>query len=910
MNCPTEDRLQALVEGHLSPAELAVLTPHLDECEDCRAVIGAALPVRDDAPDVLGRYLLRRTLGAGGMGVVYEAFDPELDRAVALKVLRPELGSQALQERLVHEARSLARLSHPNVVSVYDIGRSGPHVFLVMDLIRGGSLRRWLATPRTLDDTLDVFEQAAEGLVAAHSVGLVHRDFKPENVLLTPDGHARVSDFGLAFSVDRAPQAISEGSPAYMAPEQLAGAQADARSDQFSYGVCLAEAVGVGAPRWLVKLIARATQVEPNRRFESVGALLAALRRGRRLGRVKRFVAPVAVLSLVALAATAWQLERRHAVAEACRAEAEEVAQEWNPAASARLQAAFERTESPLAARSWQSSAAVFNRYATDWAAARVRACEAARLDHRESEALFAQKANCLTDRRQYLHSVLATLGRVDAAMLERVPAVLQTLAPISACDDARVLALAPLPPKAAVADQVRAARGLIADSVATVSAGHYADGLRAALGAVAAARQTHDLPAVADALLAAGTAHGRSGAVAEARAALEEAASAAAAGHAEPTEVRAWVQLMHFVGVDGKHGEDGFRYNEYAEAVLATMPQAAELEAERLSWLSALLVDHKRFDEARRASERQRAVAETQLGRSHRLYAGALDGLAGVLSGQGKNRDALPIQQQACEALERELGTPHPQLALCLSNWAALQANVGDHEASLALKARALEMFQALPGHPGHEAMTHRNVARSLLELGRLDEAEREMAEAAALSHTDGDELALARLRGEALRRRGDWVGALGEFRRAVALSEKGSSAGRIEPLLAFAAAAQKQGLAAEAAAATELGLTLSTTVYGENSFRLAEPLRLVAEQLAAQHRGDDARRAAERAWQVLADAQVEPVVRARVQFTLARLLGDPEPARATELAQAALRDAAPSSELGADIRAWLEKR
>jgi hypothetical protein len=206
----------------------------------------------------LGRYAIEGVLGAGATATVYLARDPTLDRAIALKVIR---GDERAATRLVREGQALARVSHPNVIHVYEVGREPELVYVAMERIDGDTLHRWLETPRSRREILDVFAAAARGLSAAHAAGLVHRDFKPENVMVGRDGRVRVLDFGLARPADEGPEdapaapahgllAIGltatgalTGTPAYMSPEQWRGEHADARSDQFSFCVALYRAL-------------------------------------------------------------------------------------------------------------------------------------------------------------------------------------------------------------------------------------------------------------------------------------------------------------------------------------------------------------------------------------------------------------------------------------------------------------------------------------------------------------------------------------------------------------------------------------------------------------------------------------------------------------------------------------------
>lgn len=220
----------------------------------------------------IGRYVILRTLGQGGMGVVYAAYDEELDRRVALKVLHSAASSsQELRQRMLREAQALARISDPHVIHVYEVGEISGQVFLAMEFVNGTTLEGWQkAMPRSWQETLRMYIKAGRGLQAAHAAGLVHRDFKPENVLIGDEGRPRVADFGLARlegsllfdegaptmppvpASDISPTPLQAsltqagsimGTPLFMSPEQHQGLLTDARSDQFSFCVALFEAL-------------------------------------------------------------------------------------------------------------------------------------------------------------------------------------------------------------------------------------------------------------------------------------------------------------------------------------------------------------------------------------------------------------------------------------------------------------------------------------------------------------------------------------------------------------------------------------------------------------------------------------------------------------------------------------------
>ncbi len=315
MHCPDDEALWALLEDQLSPRSRADLEAHLDQCEDCRVLVAtlardeAVNPPGDEGAlepgDKVGRYVLTHRLGRGGMGVVFGAFDPQLDRRIAVKLVAPagegkEEGALAAQTALLREARASASLSHDNVVRIYDVGRCSSRVFIAMEYLEGGTLRQWLrAADRNPDQILERFMAAGEGLAAAHRAGLVHRDFKPDNVLLAAERRTCVTDFGLAGSVPssehgalehESPSTWRGGTRGYVAPEVLAAGTFDPRSDQYSFCVALREALtghlpgerwddtaSSALPRRLRAILERGTSEDPSRRYPSMRDVLEVL---------------------------------------------------------------------------------------------------------------------------------------------------------------------------------------------------------------------------------------------------------------------------------------------------------------------------------------------------------------------------------------------------------------------------------------------------------------------------------------------------------------------------------------------------------------------------------------------------------------------------------------------------------
>jgi predicted Ser/Thr protein kinase len=323
---------------------------------DHATALATGLPLADAAPTRVGRYQIEAEIGAGAMGVVYRARDPELDRTLAIKLVTTRRGATS-RDRLLREAQAMAKVRHPNVVPIFDVGTHGDGIFVVMPLISGGTLRAWMrAARRSWQDVVDRLTAAGRGLAAAHAAGLVHRDFKPDNVLVGDDGEVMVADFGLALatsddtavSADGAPSpahAIETssiaGTPAYMAPEQRAGAALDARTDQFAFCVAFWEGLfgerpgdaatrtlvrgpfasrtlaadAKRAPAWLAAALERGLSADPARRWPSIAALLDHVRARRQ--RPRRVALAAAAATVAASVAVAGWSAARHGDAPA-----------------------------------------------------------------------------------------------------------------------------------------------------------------------------------------------------------------------------------------------------------------------------------------------------------------------------------------------------------------------------------------------------------------------------------------------------------------------------------------------------------------------------------------------------------------------------------------------------------------
>jgi tetratricopeptide (TPR) repeat protein len=447
---------------------------HLDECDACRELVmviarrttsAAGESATPEPGRPVGRYVLLDRLGEGGSGVVYRAYDPELQREVAVKLVAPSV-DPSHNARLLDEARTMARLAHPNVVRVYDAGTIGDSVFLAMELMSGGTLRDWQRVRRPWSAVLDRYLQAGRGLEAAHERGLVHRDFKPSNVMLSEDGRACVGDFGLASvdmttlsdgdDVGRQPRIA--GTPLYMSPEAHRGETLDGRSDQYSFCVALFEALygyvpyagaSVGAverakmqgdiatgsrrgPRALYRALAQGLRPDPAARFGSMSQLLHALHA---VERRRRSIATVVAVSAAALAgALAYGLAVGDREPD-CDGAASQIEAVWNADAALALQERAATLELAAARDVVRRASERLDAYARAWSEASLGTCRAMHAGGLTDDA-HVRRIACLEQGSAALGSLAHELETLDAEILPTVSDAAASLPPVDRCND------------------------------------------------------------------------------------------------------------------------------------------------------------------------------------------------------------------------------------------------------------------------------------------------------------------------------------------------------------------------------------------------------------------------------------------------------------------------------------------
>jgi eukaryotic-like serine/threonine-protein kinase len=713
----------------------------------------------------VGRYVLLDRVGEGGIGVVFAANDPELDRKVAVKLLRPRssrvrwgdptlvLADQPTidaenesapdddaRARLVREAQAMARLTHPNVVAIHDVGTVGKDgVFIAMEFVEGRNAKVWLREKsRSWQEVLAVFLEAGRGLAAAHAANLVHRDFKPDNVLVGNDGRVRVTDFGLARATqpgrDRGPLAarltatdMVLGTPGYIAPEQLRGEGTDARADQFSFCVSLYEAlygdkpfvganlesyaehvkyddVSPGAnpksvPPRLRRILLKGLSRRPEHRYPSMAALLDQLGRKPELTRLRWaiFVAAAVTLGIGALAVT----RLRKPSPPGCEEASSFLAGIWDPPVRDRIHAAFSATGAPYSEDAWTRVEKALDGDATRWIAEREAACTATRVRHEQTEERMLLRMACLERRRTEISALVDVLAHADEAVVAKAAEAVASLPAASICANTKVsvadLPAAAPPPEVARASELRAR---LAQAKALADAGSYKLALDA-VNAVAASTPPGTRTLDPETRLLRGVLYEKTGEFKEAENSLVSAYTTALAASQDPVAARAASRLVRVVGYFEARVDEGRRWAEVAQSVIDRLGGDAELEGELANWRTAL--DKQAGQFALELADAQKALdlRRKTLGADHPDTLRALENLAIAYADTGDFEDAAASSHQAAEGTEKALGPRHPELALSLGNYAEALDSLGRHTEALAAARRAVEIdLRALGDH------------------------------------------------------------------------------------------------------------------------------------------------------------------------------------------------------------------
>lgn len=787
-------------------------------------------------PVRIGRFILLEAVASGSMGEIYAAYDEQLDRKVALKLVRADgSSSPRADERLLREAQTLARLSHPNVVHVYEVGRFEGRVFIAMEFIRGQNLRVWSQEYASAGDwasqrqVLRQFVAAARGLQAAHAAGLVHRDFKPDNVQVGEDGRPRVVDFGLARDTMReasppddahASSAVERplhdaraltmrgqivGTPLYMSPEQIRGEHTDHRSDQFSFCVALYEALygqppfagssldellhaiqegairepprGSEVPASVRRALHRGLSADPAARFPDMDELVEALREWPTQRWLRWLIAAVVAVTIVG--GVLLYIFMRESAESSCAGVGQTVADVWAPKRRAEIRDAFRRTGLTYAEPSWNATAKHIDAYVPVLKSEVVSACEASHQYGSPVRDFWYPRMSCLADGEQRLEALIAALERADATTVMHAYGAALELPDPKSCQSSNMPRGEPALPPAEKRAMVQRIRAQLARAHTWVLLGRREEALRIARSQLEPSRILGYDPVHAEALFQIGRIliQESTPAVAkEGERRLQEAGNLALRTHHDLLVAESWNLLM--LSAIRHHSDTVAAHERYhrASAFIARIKAGPRYQADLQRNLGRLAYREGRFPAAEKHQREGLRLLQEARGAEPLLRALYLHDLGSTLRDLGRYSEAQEKLEEAL-ALHADLGAAHPYVVDLRIDIAMLHAARGDLATAERLLAEILQVDAVLLGKQ------HPTIGRAHLELaevhrqrGALDLAMMHVMTAAdiyeATYGATHDKLAdvYARL-GPIAYRRGSYEEALAAYEKARAL-------------------------------------------------------------------------------------------------------------------------------------------
>jgi tetratricopeptide (TPR) repeat protein/predicted Ser/Thr protein kinase len=921
----------------------------------------------------VGRYLVLAKAGVGGMGIVYGAYDPELDRKVALKFLLAGSGVKQAERRarLLREAQALAKFSHPEIVAVYDFGEHPVGVWLAMEFVDGRTLGAWAEeTLRSWREVLAVMLAAGRGVAAAHAAGLIHRDLKPDNIMVGHDGRVRVMDFGLTTSLGQTPAVGHSpledsttvsgapltprgsllGTPAYMAPEQFSRAEVTAAADQFSFCVTLwellfgerpfagrttrelsASVLGgrlrppsrrSGVPSWLQRICERGLALAPENRWPSMQALLEQLERGQSRGRARKLALGVGVLACLAAAGEGYrQFERGQRIA-ACEAEGATIGEVWNDEARMQVHAALVGTDMSYATDTADKVMPWLNTYAREWQSARATACTNTTVYEEDAwDADMLDRSRwCLDERRMDLEALVVQLESGDPLAVSRAVQAAAALGRVDPCVDAAWLARLPTPP-IAEREQVREIRAELSRASALRAVGAYGEGLAIAQESLTRAEVLGWPPLLALARLRVGGLLAETGKFEDSVALIKDAYFEATSAGAPEVASEAATTLVFLVGVRLAQHAEGKEWARHAELALSALPDGLRLrEATLLNFRAGVEKLSGSYEQAKRLQQRSLELQEHALGTNHPDIWSASSNLAVIHEALGEYEQAQVLHERALTVAGDTLGASHPQLASILNNLAENHRLAGEPEEAKRLLERAVAIKEHALG-PTHPSVANSlgNLALAIQGMGSYAEAtplhERALAiKEAALGPEHPEVASCLNNLGENYRLNHDYERALAVHQRALAikvakLGPDHSSVGM--SLNNLAMVHQALGELEQATTHYERALAILEHELGAEHPYTSYPLVGLAETALRQKRPGDALRLAERSLAILEKASSPPREMADAHFALAQALwdtGGSQP-RAVDLARQARTSLAGAGATDSVVKidAWL---
>lgn len=778
-------------------------------------------PPQESGQANFGRYALLERVGVGGMGEVWSAYDPELGRRVAIKILKPNLGAPTAPQRLIREAQAMAQLNHPNVATVHDVGTAEGKTYITMEFVEGRTLDQWLQScDPSWRECVKVFVQAGKGLAAAHRAELVHRDFKPSNVMIDGSDHVRVMDFGLARlevepkererptqtqpeSTPDGESSSSEsalaipltvdgtivGTPAYMAPEQLAGLAADSRTDQFAFCIALYEALfrihpfGSGdqkqrayraasgavlpppkatrVPPRIMRTVLRGLNPMPEQRFECMEELLKELTYDPAQIRRRVLVATLATATVASLVLAGFLLMERSTRGIA-RAE-KRLAETWNAEARLGIVSAFEGTGLAFAPDAAEQVTASLDAYAKSWVSAARTVHSRSEGGAELSEAMADRQVACLDQRLNEFAHLVRLLGEDDSEIASKADEAAGGLRDPDACTDTtRFSSEIPLPVDPEVRRSIEDQSNLLAQVYAYRLVGEYSTAHELANSVVSAVRAIDYPPLLADALVHRGHLEIELGMSEDALQTLEESFFESERGGSDGRALEAATELIWHFSILDPNPDEAERWWEIGRAKLSRAGDRRDLEIPLLAARAAALERGGQYDEALELQQRVFDLTVEHEGEDNSEAASAHHQLANTLLSTGQYDAALEHYERAATLKEKHMGVAHPSLATTLVSMGSTLGYLKRYEDSLEVLRRALGIGEAALGdeNPNH-ATTLNNMAYAFEALERYDEALASHERALALTRSswggDHPQVAYSLLNRASLRRKAE---------------------------------------------------------------------------------------------------------------------------------------------------------
>jgi serine/threonine protein kinase/tetratricopeptide (TPR) repeat protein len=796
--CLDEDEVTAFTSGRATEAERRSIEQHMGDCPACLSwvavvvrgrvnsdkALAETLPMQQLGPGGVSeplpleetqkateRYKLIALLGSGAMGVVYRAYDRALERHIALKLIRSDsAGASRLKVRLVAEAHALAKMTHPNVVTIHDLGIRADEIFIAMELIEGSTLRAHLEQTRAgWKEIVAYYLQAAHGLAAAHDRGLIHRDFKPENILVS-GSRVVVTDFGLVRPIfeDSQKHVKSEpvGTPAYMAPEQFRGEPADQRTDIFNFCASVYESIYKESPFPGDSLAQRRAAVLantrrlPSSRVQVPGYLRTTLQKGLAPERADRFssmrqlidifseilsseahrrrrrVYAASAMAIVALFVGGTLLWRRLVPRQLCLQNARELPLYWSKQARPKILSALGHSRVPFRNETWRTLDSLLSRYVDSWGDAYTQQCDAAWGIGTQSFAAV-KRLMCLDEQQTAAKEFADLLATGDGEVWTRSVTSALQLQPPQSCGTATPdKENHPAPDTEQSSQPIRKSRRKLGKATGLQVGGNAAEDARrsrslyeqaatAAETALQTARAIGSVPLEADALFRLASIRKDQGKWSEAERLFTSCVDTAERARNDLLRAKSATELLGVIGHDQRRSAEGARWAHQAEVVLARLGNPSFEMAALRATRALLRLNEGQLDQAEDDLRAALTLRQQLLPANDATLGITLMNLGAVVQAKGKYWEAASFWGQAYALLSAALGSQHPRSAAVLSNMGYALFSMGrldeaKEEYERALTAQTLALG---PQHP-FIAATLMNIAIVYDSLGDHQQA------------------------------------------------------------------------------------------------------------------------------------------------------------------------------------------